>query len=98
MEVADANNNGYVDRGWGTFITYNGATRELSHQAPHPISDSTTESQAIGVFKGTDSRSYLMAGAHRLANAASSTCQASYGQADAAHNTANMFKTRRIWN
>lgn len=96
MEVADANNNGYVDRGWGTFITYNGATRELSHQAPHPISDSTTESQAIGVFRDTDSRSYLMAGAHRLANSASSTCQSSYGQADAAHNTANMFHATNL--
>jgi len=96
MEVADANNNGYVDRGWGTFITYDGATREISHQAPHPISDSTTESQAMGVFKGTDSRSYLMAGAHRLANAAASTCQASYGQADAAHNTANMFHATNL--
>jgi len=96
MEVADANNNGFVDRGWGTFITYNGATRELSHQAPHPISDSTTELQAITVFKDTDSRSYLMAGAHRLANAAASTCQSSYGQADAAHNTANMFHATNL--
>ncbi len=48
------------------------------------------------MFKGTDSRSYLMAGAHRLANAASSTCQASYGQADAAHNTANMFNATNL--
>lgn len=91
MEVRDSNNNGFVDRGWGTFIVYSAATRELSHQAPHPISDSTTEAQAIGVFKGTDSRSYLMAGAHRDANTAASTCQSSYQSADAAHNTANMF-------
>ena len=91
MEVADANNNGVVDRGWGTFITYASATLELSHQAPHPISDSTTEVQAIGVFKGTQSRSYLMAGAHRLANSGSSSCQSSYGPADAAHNVNNMF-------
>ena len=91
MEIQDANNNGFVDRGWGTFITYNTALRELSHQAPHPISDSTTESQAITIFKETDSRSYLMAGAHRNANSASSTCQSSYGSADAAHNINNMF-------
>jgi hypothetical protein len=91
MEVRDANGNGSVDRGWGTFIVNNGAMRELSHQAPHPISDSTTELQAITIFKETDSRSYLMAGAHENANAANSTCQISYKEADAAHNTANMF-------
>ena len=28
MEVTDADNDGYVDMGWGTFITYAGATRE----------------------------------------------------------------------
>ena len=95
-EVRDANGDGFVDRGWGTFIVNNDAMRELSHQAPHPISDSTTEMQAITIFKETDSRSYLMAGAHRDANAAhstcqSSTCQSSHKEADAAHNTANMF-------
>jgi hypothetical protein len=91
MEVLDANGNGVVDRGWGTFIVYKGATRELSHQAPHPVTDSTTEIQAITIFKETDSRSYLMAGAPRDANPANSTCQSSFKQADAAHNTANMF-------
>jgi hypothetical protein len=91
MEVLDANNNGKVDRGWGTFLVDNAAVRELSHQAPHPISDSTTEVQAIGLFKGTESRSYLMSGAHRDANGGSSSCQSSYGPADAAHNVANMF-------
>ena len=92
MEVLDANNDATVDRGWGTFIVYNGATREISHQAPHPISDSTTENQAIGVFRDTDSRSYLMAGAHRLANSGSSSCQSAYAPADAAHNVDNMLQ------
>ena len=91
MEVLDANNNGKVDRGWGTFMVNPAATREISHQAPHPISDSTTENQAIGLFGGTDSRSYLMAGAHRLANSGASACQSSYGPADVAHNIDNMF-------
>lgn len=91
MEVLDANSNGKVDRGWGTFMVNPAATREISHQAPHPISDSTTENQAIGIFGDTDSRSYLMAGAHRLANSGSSSCQSSYGPADAAHNIDNMF-------
>ena len=91
MEVRDANSNGSVDRGWGTFIVNHDAMRELSHQAPHPISDSTTEIQAITIFKETDSRSYLMAGAHRDANSANSACQSSHKEADAAHNTATMF-------
>jgi hypothetical protein len=91
MEVRDADGNGFVDRGWGTFITYTGAARELSHQAPHPLFDSTTEIQAVTIFKETDSRSYLMAGAHRNANPVASTCQSSYNVADAAHNVANMF-------
>jgi hypothetical protein len=92
MEVLDANNDGKVDRGWGTFIVDPNAVRELSHQAPHPIADSTTENQAVGIFKGTLSRSYLMAGAHRNANSATSPCQSGYLEADAAHNVANMFQ------
>ena len=97
MEVLDANDNGIVDRGWGTFIVDPGATRELSHQAPHPISDSTTESQAVGIFKGTSSRSYVMAGAHRNANGSSgSSCVKSYGPADAAHNVAVMFHATNL--
>jgi hypothetical protein len=91
MEVLDANNNGLVDRGWGTFVVDASAERELSHHAPHPISDSTTESQAVGIFRDTNSRSYLMCGAHRLANSGSSSCQSSYGPADCAHNVDNMF-------
>ncbi len=91
MEVLDGDSNGRVDRGWGTFMVYGAAVREVSHQAPHPISDSTTENQAIGIFRDTDSRSYLMAGAHRSANSGSSACQSSYGPADAAHNVDNMF-------
>jgi hypothetical protein len=92
MEVLDANNNGIVDRGWGAFIVDAHASREISHQAPHPISDSTTEAQAVGVFKGTDSRSFLMAGAHRNASSASSPCQDAYSASDVAHNASTMFQ------
>lgn len=91
MEVLDANSNGKVDRGWGTFIVDAAAQREISLQAPHPISDSTSEANAIGIFKAVEARSYLMAGAHRDANSGSSSCQSSYGPADAAHNVNNMF-------
>src|SRR5688572_20845905 len=37
MEVLDGNNNGKVDRGWGAFMVNPTATREISHQAPHPL-------------------------------------------------------------
>jgi hypothetical protein len=92
MEVLDQNGNGFVDHGFGTFIVYNSATRQLSHQAVHPIADSTTESQAVTVFKETDSRSYLMAGAHRDANSAASTCRPSHPQSDASHNSNTMVQ------
>ena len=96
MEVLDANNNGKVDKGYGTFIVNNSATLEISHQASHPLYDIGTENQAINTFAGTNSRSYVMAGAHRNANSGSSTCQSSYAPADAAHNINNMFHQTQI--
>ncbi|UQA54896.1 fibronectin type III domain-containing protein [Polyangium aurulentum] len=91
MEVADANADGYVDRGWGTFIVDPTASRELVHEAPHPLADAETDLEAVEIFKGTDSRGYLLCGAHRAANAAASGCDASYKEADCAHAVANMF-------
>src|SRR5215471_1721872 len=65
MEVLDADGDGYVDKGWGTFIVNNNAARQnLNQSAPHPRFDSTTENQAINIFQDTDSKSYLMCGAH----------------------------------
>jgi hypothetical protein len=92
MEVRDRNRNGIVDNGFGTFIVYPNATRQLSHQAVHPIADSTTEIQAVTVFKNTDSRSFLLAGAHRDANAATSTCRPSFPESDASHNSNTMVQ------
>jgi len=96
MEVLDADNDGKVDRGWGTFVVNAAAQRMVSHHAPHPATDSTTENEAIGVFRGTDSRSFLMAGAYRSANTVPSTCQSSYEEADAAHNVATMFHATNL--
>ncbi len=93
MEVLDADPNGFVDKGWGTFIVNNSASRpNLNHSAPHPIYDSTTENQAINIFQDTDSRSYLMCGSHRHANGLTGgTCESSYGEADCAHQINGMF-------
>ena len=92
MEILDADNNGIVDRGWGTFIVDSSAVREVSHQAPHPLSDLSTDAQAIEIFKDSDSRSFLMAGTHRDASTAASTCQSAYRASDAAHNAATMYQ------
>lgn len=91
MEVLDGNRDGFVDRGWAALVIDPRATRELHHHAPHPISDAETDDQAVGVFAATQSRGYLVAGAHRWSNAAMSACQGSYAQADVAHNDATMF-------
>jgi hypothetical protein len=96
MEVLDANNNGKVDRGWGAFMVNANATLEINHTAPHPLADLTTENQSIGVFGGTNARSWMMAGAHRTAASGSSSCQSSYGASDAAHNINNMFHAATI--
>ena len=92
MEVLAQNGNKFVDHGFGTFIVFNSATRQLSHQAVHPIADRMTERQAVTVFKATDSRSYLMAGAHRDANSAASTCLPSAPESDASHNSNTMVQ------
>ncbi|MEW5721091.1 MAG: hypothetical protein AB1817_20870, partial [Chloroflexota bacterium] len=93
MESLDANKDNRIDRGWGTFIVNNQPTRELSIQAPHPLYDIATETQAMAVFKGVNARSFLLAGSHRDANPTRSTCQPSTGEgeADAAHNETSLF-------
>jgi hypothetical protein len=93
METLDENKNNFIDRGWGTFIVNNQPTRELSIQAPHPLFDIATETQAMAVFKGVNARSFLLAGSHRDANPARSSCQPSTGEgeADAGHNDTSLF-------
>ena len=79
--------------GGGTFITYPDASRELSIAVPHPLDDSTTQDQGIGVFKGTGSRSFLLAGSRRTLGGPSA-CQATLGfeASDAEpHNVAHPF-------
>ena len=49
---------------FGTFIVFDGAVRELSHQAVHPIADSTTEIQAVTVFRNLPIRAVMCWPAH----------------------------------
>ncbi len=78
-------------KAWGTFITSTGAVRELAVQIPHPLNDLNTPEQGIRVFKTVGARSYLLSGAHRNANGTSS-CQSSFNESDAAHETVHMFQ------
>jgi hypothetical protein len=64
----------------------------LSHQAVHPIFDGNTDIQAVTVFKDTDSRSFLMAGAHRNANSAASACLPDERESDPSHNVNTMVQ------
>lgn len=91
MEIADADGDGLVDRGFGTFLVDPAATRELSIAIPHPIYDLDTRVQGIEVFRAVGARSFLMAGTHRNASAQASACQPSYQESDAAHNADLMF-------
>lgn len=89
-ETADANSNGKVDNGWGTFITYNPSTKALIIQSPHPVFDATTENEAITVFKETSARAFLLMGAHRNASSVPA-CQGGYFISDPAHDVRNVF-------
>jgi hypothetical protein len=87
---------------WGTFAArkQGKGTRDLIVEAPHPISDTNTESQAPAVWAATRSEWFLLAGAHRCANTATSGCDgatdacgksAPFRESDAAHSTKTPF-------
>jgi hypothetical protein len=81
-----------VTHGWGTFIVNPDSVRQLNISAPHPISDMDTNDEAIGIFKSTQSRTFLVSGGHRQASDVVSSCQNNYMRSDAAHNTEGMFQ------
>jgi hypothetical protein len=91
IEIADVDNDGLIDRGFGTFIVDPVAVRELAIGIPHPIYDLDTRVQGIEVFRAVGARAFLMAGTHRNASTAASTCQPSYQESDAGHNADLMF-------
>jgi hypothetical protein len=88
---------------WGTYaapVTPSAHGRLLAIEAPHPIFDTNTELQAADTFVQGSARYYLLAGAHRCADAASSGCSgttdacgaaADYRISDAAHTEALPF-------
>lgn len=91
MEVADANDNGVVDYGWGTLIVNPQPDRYLSIDVPHPIEDNKTNLEGIQIFQGVGAHTFLMAGSNRYANTAESPCQSGEFISDVAHCTDNLF-------
>lgn len=83
-----------VAKGWGTYIFNPSATILLSIEIPHPLFDGLTPEEGVDAFRQLDARTFLMAGTHRFANIASSTCQPNdtSSNADVAHNIENMFE------
>jgi hypothetical protein len=92
MEIGDANANGQIDKGWGTFIVDSAATRELNVAVAHPLDDSRTEGEGLGIFQATRSRSLLLAGSRRdLGGMRNCPGEGLCPASDTAHNTDTMF-------
>ncbi len=98
-EFRDADMDGYADLGWGTFLYAPDAVNEINLQASHNRVDLYTETEVVDLFEQSRSRSALVNGAHRYANAAVSICQGHmtgssgdpYYEADAAHNIETFY-------
>lgn len=91
MEILDEDDNGKVDRGWGTFIVNPTPDRYLSIDVTHPMEDNRTNQQGIRVFQGVGAHTFIMAGANRQANNTPSPCQTGEKIADVAHCADNLF-------
>ncbi|GAB5521456.1 MAG: hypothetical protein RhofKO_37070 [Rhodothermales bacterium] len=95
LETTDGNADDLFDFGWGMFIVYHGATRNLSIEVPHPKNEQFTPEQGIYLFRETSARTFVMAGAHRKSVSSDSACQGpgngNYEIADAAHNIAHPY-------
>jgi hypothetical protein len=92
MEVGDVDANGRVDKGWGTFIVDNNATRELNIAVAHPFDDARTQDEGLAIFRDTTSRSFLLAGARRdLGEQRTCPGEDACAASDVAHNTDTMF-------
>jgi len=78
-------------RGWGSFYVDLDATREALIEVPHPRFDTNSWDVAARAYQESDSRGFLMAGAHRNANG--------QGTADVAHLDESIFQeVHEAWN
>ena len=84
---------------WGNVVIdldASSATKNLSFDCPHPKFDAETGEQGLRLLKGTTSRSWIVAGSHRMSNNRSNTvgtCQPEYlhSSSDAAHSVNTCF-------
>lgn len=85
---------GPIAKGWGTYIFNPATISSVSIEIPHPLFDNLTPEEGVDAFRQLDARTLLMAGTHRYANQASSSCQPDPvgNAADVAHNIENMFE------
>lgn len=85
--------------GWGLFVFDPDSRNPLVLQAPHPLFDGNTELETADAFIRTGAAAFLMAGAHRRANAEDTPCtqpksadpEAGYPVSDVAHAVATPF-------
>jgi hypothetical protein len=77
-------------RGWGSYFVNLSATHEALLEAPHPRFDTNSWDVAARAFRDSDSRGFMMAGAHRNANGV--------GTADVAHLSESIFQeVHKVW-
>jgi len=91
MEVEDADDDGIVDRGWGTLIVNPTPERYISIDIVHPIDDNDTDIKGAALFKGTQSHTFVMGGSDREANIQTSPCQSGRRISDPAHSIDNLI-------
>lgn len=90
MEVEDADDDGIVDRGWGTLIVNPTPDRYISIDIFHPIDDNGTEIMGAELFKGIQAHTFVMGGSEREANSQTSPCQSGRRISDPAHSIDNL--------
>jgi uncharacterized protein (TIGR03437 family) len=86
--------------GLGTYVFNPTACRNLSFQAPHAGGDENTLPEAATLFADLNATALLVAGTHRCANSAASTCDGNstacgdnvFHISDVAHYTQNYFE------
>jgi hypothetical protein len=89
---------------WGAYAARRAGpgTRQLAIEAAHPVADSDTDQESARVFSATRAEWYLIAGAHRCANTATSGCDGTttvctpptaspFRESDSAHSTKTPF-------
>lgn len=77
--------------GWGSYFINQNFASDMLVEAPHPRFDSNSWDIAARVFRQSEARGFLLAGAHRNANGA--------GTADVAHLTDTIFhQVHEVWN